>query len=39
MCINIQIKVCLFYAESILNLIYIIEKNSITCNGSLIQKF
>ena len=27
MCIKIQIKVCIFYDESILYLIYVIEKN------------
>ena len=27
MCIKIQIKVCIFLDESILNLIYVIEKN------------
>ena len=32
MLIKIQIKVCIFKDESILNLIY-------SCNGSLIQKF
>ena len=35
----IKIKICIFYDESILNLIYVIEKTSVTCNGSLIQKF
>ena len=38
-CIQIQIKVCIFQDESILNLIYVTEKISNTCNGSLIQKF
>ena len=27
MCIKIQIKVCILYDESILNLIYVTEKN------------
>ena len=27
MCIKIEIKVCIFYDESILNLIYLTEKN------------
>ena len=39
MCIKIQIKFCIFQDESILNLICVTEKTSITCNGSLIQKF
>ena len=37
MCIKIQIKVCIFKDETILNLIYVmLKKTSITCNGSLI---
>ena len=39
MCTKIQIKVCIFLDESILNLIYVTEKTFITRNGSLIQKF
>ena len=39
MCIRISIKVYIFNNESILNLTYVTETMSITCNGSLIQKF
>ena len=35
----IKIKVSSFKDESILNSIYVTEKTSITCNGSLIQEF
>ena len=40
MWIKIEIKVCIFHDKSIINLKYDTEKKtSITCNGSLIQKF